>query len=367
MPGVNKVRRRLANGETVTYFYHRATGQRLDGQPGTVEFQRSWAQAEARLHSPITPARATPPFEELARSFRLSPEYRRLAEKTRRQWDIMLQEMTARFGWVRWDDLNRRAIRAEFFDWRDEMADTPRKADVYIASLCRLLNWAMDRGRIEANHAARIPNLVGAGHNRAGKIITPQHESALRQVCNDDLWEAYQLALYTALRRGDLMALRWPMLRDGWLSVTPSKTAHSTSVKVHLPVFALPPLQDLLAGLSRCTDHILTTRNAHPWAAENLNRQWQQAKRAAAETKEGRDLDWDIHWHDIRGTGLSRLWQAGCTDAEVAMISGHSIGGRSMLRSYAARDRELAVNAYRKLWSWMSKAEGDKVVALRFA
>ena len=39
--GINTVHGRLASGEVKTYYYHRATGARLAGEPGSSEFMAS--------------------------------------------------------------------------------------------------------------------------------------------------------------------------------------------------------------------------------------------------------------------------------------------------------------------------------------
>src|SRR5215472_12513803 len=46
MKGINPVRTTLASGEYKIYYYHRATGIRLIGEPGSSEFLTSFAQAE---------------------------------------------------------------------------------------------------------------------------------------------------------------------------------------------------------------------------------------------------------------------------------------------------------------------------------
>ena len=46
MRGVNTVRKRLADGSRVTYYYHHASGKRLAGEPNSPEFLVSFAEAE---------------------------------------------------------------------------------------------------------------------------------------------------------------------------------------------------------------------------------------------------------------------------------------------------------------------------------
>ena len=64
-----------------------------------------------------------------------------------------------------------------------------------------------------------------------------------------------------------------------------------------------------------------------------------QAKRRAG-TK-------DLTFHDLRGTGLQLMAEAGCTEMEMAAISGHA-GTQSKLSNYIGRSRELALSAYQK-------------------
>src|SRR5450756_3256162 len=44
--GINTVHARLASGEIKTYYYHRATGMRLAGVPGSPDFLTSLAAVE---------------------------------------------------------------------------------------------------------------------------------------------------------------------------------------------------------------------------------------------------------------------------------------------------------------------------------
>lgn len=46
LKGINTIKRKLAGGDVATYYYHRATGARLDGLPGSPEFLASIAKAE---------------------------------------------------------------------------------------------------------------------------------------------------------------------------------------------------------------------------------------------------------------------------------------------------------------------------------
>jgi hypothetical protein len=55
---------------------------------------------------------------------------------------------------------------------------------------------------------------------------------------------------------------------------------------------------------------------------------------------------------------------SGCTEAEAATISGHKIGGKTMLGRYARPERDAAVHAFEK-WHAHDFTGRGKVVRLR--
>ena len=58
-----------------------------------------------------------------------------------------------------------------------------------------------------------------------------------------------------------------------------------------------------------------------------------------------------VTFHDLRGTAVTRLAIAGCTEAEIATITGHSLRSvRAILDThYLSRDPALGDSAIRKL------------------
>jgi integrase len=58
-----------------------------------------------------------------------------------------------------------------------------------------------------------------------------------------------------------------------------------------------------------------------------------------------------LTFQDLRGTAVTRLALAGCTEAEIATITGHSLRTVGMMldRHYLSRDSGLAESAMAKL------------------
>ena len=58
----------------------------------------------------------------------------------------------------------------------------------------------------------------------------------------------------------------------------------------------------------------------------------------------------DLHFHDLRGTAVTMLAEAGCSNAEIAAITGHSLTHvETILVKYMSLTRDLARSAMTKL------------------
>ena len=60
----------------------------------------------------------------------------------------------------------------------------------------------------------------------------------------------------------------------------------------------------------------------------------------------------DFHWHDLRGTLVSLLAEAGCSEIQIAAFTGHSVVNSSV-GGYLNMKPSLAINAYEKLGSML--------------
>lgn len=330
LKGINKVRKRLADGRIATYYYHRGTGKRIQGQPGTPEFIASYAEAAERKHHDRGD------FASLITAFLASPEFSKVSDKGKRDYRRYLDELRAEFGTMPIAALNDHRVREEFFTWRDKRASTPRAADYAWSTLRRLLSWAYDRGKISVNHARGGGRLYES--NRADIIWLPEHVDAFCHVANSELQAALMLALYTGQRQGDLLRLTWNQYDGRWISLRQGKTNGKRLVEI--PVHS--NLKKILDALPKRAAVILTTPTGRPWKSDYFRHEWREATKAA-------NLS-DLHFHDLRGTAVTMLAEAGCSEAEIASITGHSNQAvHGILEKYTARTRELARAAMGKL------------------
>ena len=86
---------------------------------------------------------------------------------------------------------------------------------------------------------------------------------------------------------------------------------------------------------------ILTTKTGLRFKKRYFADQWEKTCRAAGIV--------DLHFHDIRGTTVTLLAEAGCTVPEIVTITGHSLRrAQEILDKYLARTSKLAESAIAK-------------------
>lgn len=65
----------------------------------------------------------------------------------------------------------------------------------------------------------------------------------------------------------------------------------------------------------------------------------------------------DLTFHDLRGTAVTRLAEAECSNAEIAAITGHSLRDvDAILDKYLARTEKIAIAAITKLEQQRAKS-----------
>ena len=238
------------------------------------------------------------------------------------------------FGSLPIEALSDRRIRQDFFEWRDQFASTPRTADYAWSILRRVLSWAYDRGKIDINHAIKPGRLYDS--DRSDLIWLPEHVEAFFNVASDELKLALKLAIYTGQRQGDLLKMTWGQYDGAWIDHRQSKGKKRVAVPVHRD------LKKMLDRAPRRSTLILTTPTGLPWKSDWFRNRWREASVAAGIK--------DLHFHDLRGTAVTMLAEAQCSNAEIAAITGHTMNSvETILVKYLSLTRDLARSAMTKL------------------
>lgn len=332
--GINTVRKRLANGSTVAYYYAWKGGPRLDGKPGSAEFIASYNEA-------INARKLSPPdvLRTVLDAYESSSAFTSRADRTRADYKKHLRAVAAEFGDFPLSALSDRRTRGEFLAWRDRLAVKSRRgADYRFAVFARALSWAADRGLVTNNPLEKPGRLYRSG--RRESIWTDDDEAAFLKLAPKHLHLALMLALWTGQRQGDLLRLTWTAYDGRMIRLRQGKTGARIAIPAGAP---------LKAALDAASLHkkdavtILTTESGTSWTESGFRASWRKACQKAGVR--------DVTFHDLRGTAVTRLALADCSVAEIATITGHSLRdvGAILDTHYLSRDSGLADSAIRKL------------------
>jgi integrase len=330
LKGVNTVRKRLRDGRVRYYYYHRGTGRPLRGTPGSPDFLHDYAMAE---QSRVQVRKDT--LAGLIRDFTSSSEFEKKAESTRKEYRRMLRNVETQFGDMPLAALEDPRVRRDFFAWQDEVARAsgPREADNRLALVSTVLTWGVNRVRLSVNHVRGFNRLHSV--DRSDKIWLPEHVDGFMRVAPIELQRALILALHTGQRQADLRKLAWSNYDGSSITFRQGKGGR----RVHVP--CTQALREMLDGMERTAAVILTTKTGLAWEKRYFAQQWDRAAKLAGIT--------DLHFHDLRGTAITMLGEAGCTVPEIASITGHSFKSvETILEKYLARTKALAHSAMSK-------------------
>jgi integrase len=329
LKGLNSKTKKLADGSSKTYYWAWKGGPPLRGEPGTPEFIASYNEAVARKVIPPSGV-----LLSLLQGYQASDDFRQLRDRTRADYTRQIRIIEKEFGDFPLSALADRRSRGVFMAWRDKLAmRSRRQADYAFVVLSLVLAWAMDRGLIAVNPCARGGRVYRG--NRVDKIWTADDEAAFLKSAPAHLH--LPLALWTGQRQGDLLRLPWSAYDGARIRLRQSKTGVPVSFKVGAP------LKAALDATAKRSPIILTNSEGKPWTADGFRVSWRKAQAAAGVA--------GVTFNDLRGTAVTRLALVGCTEAEIAAITGHTLRDvRSILdANYLHRDPALADTAITKL------------------
>ena len=213
-----------------------------------------------------------------------------------------------------------------------------RTADYRFTVFARALSWSVDRGLAPFNPLERQGRVYRA--TRRDNVWTDHDEATFLAQAPRHLQLALLLALWTGQRQGDLLRLSWSDYDGDVIRLKQRKTRARVAIPVGAPLRAA---LETLAIHTGDSETILTTEAGRAWTESGFRASWRKACAKAGIA--------DVTFHDLRGTAVTRLAMAGCNEAEIATITGHSLRdvGAILDGHYLKRDHSLAVSAIKKL------------------
>jgi integrase len=336
---------KVVRGERRVYWYHRATGKRLHGEPGSSEFINALAAAEA-----AGTARVAGTFNGLVRKYTLSVEFvEKLAPSTQTEYQRMLTSAEVEFGDMPLAALDDPRVRRDFLDWREKVArrSGEREADNRLSAISAMLTWAVDRGHLTVNHLRGFRRLYHV--DRSEIIWLPEHVAAFMAVAPIEMQRAMILALHTGQRQGDLLRLPWSSYDGSTITLRQGKARHGRVLASPVKIPCTAALRRMLDNMERTSPLILTTKTGQSFKKRYFARLWDETANAAgleSITLPGFDEPVRLHFHDLRGTTVTLLSESKCNLQQIATITGHSLKTVDrILERYLARTSGLAEQA----------------------
>jgi integrase len=269
-------------------------------------------------------------FDHVITIYLDSPDFKELAEATKTGYRRYLSLVRERWGSLEVKGLEPRHVLA----LRDRYQAKPATANAVVRTLSALMVWAIPRGYRSDNPCAHIKKLkIGDGWGPwPWEMI-----ELLERHAPPWMWQAGALALYTGQREADVLAMTWTQARGGAIELRQQKTGRALVIPAHQRLLAV------LATIPRRTVQILSSSRGEPWTPGGFRSSWlANLKGPLAPIHEA-----GLVFHGLRKSAVVTLLEAGCTDAEVAAITGQS---RQMIEHYSRQvnQRKLAAAAILK-------------------
>lgn len=270
--------------------------------------------------------------------YQKSPGYKRLADKTRLDYDKCLNRISAWAGDCPVDELEPRAINA-FYSAEYEKAKS--QANAILRVLRILLSYGIVLGSTEGN-AARKVKIIGVPPR--DQVWADTQIDAFIKVAPPSMGLAVRIAADTGQREGDILTMPWSSLEGGRVSIRQSKRGRRISVPI------LKSLDEMLARTEkRAPQVVVTEANGRPYKEDHFRHEFRRYADLAGLPK-------DLQFRDLRRTAVVHLGRAGCTVPEIAAFTGWSKKTvAELLDTYLPNDGEVADHAAAKVELYRSK------------
>ncbi|MEM6849445.1 MAG: tyrosine-type recombinase/integrase [Pseudomonadota bacterium] len=243
----------------------------------------------------------------LVQRYRSSPEWKKLAPRTKSDYSRLLEIVCNAHGEKSFKGFTRARITLHV---RDGLGLGPRQADYAVAALSIVFTWAHERELVTVNPCKGVKKLWSPKTAKGYRAWTDDEIGRFWDAADDRERMIAALAYYLALRPQDVAALTWFQL-EGGASVRTKKRGKMLKSEIH------PHLAEMLAQWPRTAGTIIAKSNGTPFDREGLSQIIGRATRRIGDLS-GCTL------HGLRSTALTRGSEMGATDHQLMALSTHS-------------------------------------------
>lgn len=242
----------------------------------------------------------------LVEYYRRSEAWAELSAATRRQREGFLRTVTESAGKHTLKLLDQQAIKNGI-----RRRKSPNAKRHFLQTMRGLFQWAREEGYVEQDYTAgiRVERPATEGHHVWTDDECVAFETRWPRGTRERL--AFDLLLYTGLRRGDAVRLGRPHIRNGIATIRTEKTGQ----RVTIPI--LPPLQESVAAGPAGELTLIATKEGRPMTKESFGNWFSEACRKANVPGSA---------HGLRKAGATRAAENGATEAQLEAMFGWSRG-----------------------------------------
>lgn len=287
-------------------------------------------QERERLLSEPMPVAGGKDINAVLRHYHAHDDYTRLKPRTKADYDKITDYLAGKLGHLQPRNIQQHHVIA----WRDQWAkDTsPHKANYRTRVLSIILEHARAMGLLTNKELNPAKGVKAIKYEKLERLPWPQDMiDAFRAKATGQALFAFELALGTGQRIGDVLKMQWGDLQDGGIVVKQNKTGK--------PLW-LPLTTHLRAALDATAPRsvfMLTNQTATgPWSYRGASKAIRDVRVAIG--AQAHDI------HSLRYTAAVELVLAGADDDVVAAITGQS---KQMVIHYtkSARQKVHALRA----------------------
>jgi len=305
---------------------------RIKAEYGSDEFWREYRAGLEGAPKPSKAAKAHTLAWALDR-YRNSSTWAALANATRRQRENVFRNVIATAGTVPLKAITAETIRAG----RERRAAKPHAANNFLKAMRGFFAWASEGDLVAADPTKGIKLLAGANDADGFRVWSQEELDRFEARWPIGTRErlAFDLLLYTGLRRGDAVRVGRQHERDGVITIRTEKHRKGKPGElVSIPI--LPPLAASIAATKTGDLTYLVTDAGQPWVKESFGNWFGDACRKAGCPGSA---------HGLRKAGATRAAERGASERQLMAIFGWSTGKMAQHYTRAADRKRLAHDA----------------------
>lgn len=320
---------------------------RLRAEYGTEAFRAEYNAALLGAGAPpsVAPLPAAPPDEIVQGTLRWAVDlYQRssawspgLSNATRRQRSNILKHVLATGGNALLVDITHEHVRSGF----ERRKDTPAAARNYMETMRGLFKWAVKDAKlvkVDPTTGISVPRIKSGGFEMWEDEDIAAYEHRWPRGTRERV--AFDVLLYTGLRRGDAVRLGRPHVRNGIARIKTEKGSKNGQGGVDVTIKLAP---ELLATLEAgpCGElTFIAGERGRPRVKESFG-EWFRAACHAADVRKSA--------HGIRKAAATRAAMNGATERELDAMFGWTDGKMASYYTRKADRERLAISAGDKL------------------